>query len=79
MILPTHVDIRQARQEIGLSEKQCAKLVLVTETTWQRWESSPSNDEHRQISCAAWESFLIQTHMLRPSESCWRVQERDLE
>jgi transcriptional regulator with XRE-family HTH domain len=69
MILPTPDEIRRAREEVGLTERQAAKLVHVSPNAWQRYEASTTSEHYLLIPGAAWELFLLRTEKLRPASS----------
>ena len=73
MTLPTPDDVRGARTEAGLTQKQAARLVHATESAWRSWETHSSSDSYRQISGAHWELFLIHTDRLRAPDSMYRL------
>lgn len=76
MILPTHLEVKEARQEVGLSQVQAARLVHVTENTWQRYETPVESDQYVQISGSNWELFLIKTNRMRHGDSKYRVRDQ---
>ncbi len=49
-------EIRKKRQELNLSQADCARIVHVSERSWRRWEVGD-----RKMPQAAWELFLIKT------------------
>ena len=53
---PTPKDIKQARQDAGLSQSQAAKLINVETQTWQKWEYGTNKMHH-----AFWELFNTKT------------------
>lgn len=69
MILPTPDEIRRAREEVGLTERQAAKLVHVSPNAWQQYEMPATTQEYLLIPGAAWELFLLRTEQLRPDGS----------
>jgi len=76
MILPTHLEVKEARREVGLSQKQAAAVIHVSENTWQRYETPPESDQWVQISGANWELFLIKTNRMRHGDSKYRVRDQ---
>ena len=65
-------EVRQARLELHMSQAEAAQIVGVPESKWQQWETNPMFSSYELISLAEWNSFLIQTHKLRPTDSIWR-------
>jgi len=65
-------EVRQARLELYMSQAEAAEIVGVPESKWQQWETNPMFSSYELISLAEWESFLAQTHKLRPADSIWR-------
>jgi DNA-binding transcriptional regulator YiaG len=59
--LPTPVEIRTARIESGLKQRECAALVGVTLRSWQQWEEG-----RRRISATAWDLWQIKTKAKKP-------------
>ena len=53
---PTPQEIKQARLNAGLTQKQCADMVHVNIRSWQKWEGG-----ERPMNLAAWELFLIKS------------------
>jgi DNA (cytosine-5)-methyltransferase 1 len=51
---PTPQQIKQARKEAGLTQKQAGELVHVEVRTWQKWEYG-----ERPMSAAVWELFNL--------------------
>jgi len=51
---PKQNEMKEIREEFGLTQKQAGALVHVTDGAWTRWESGD-----RKIKLAAWELFLI--------------------
>jgi len=58
---PTPADIRAARVQLGLTQREAAQLVHATEKAWARWELSPDCDEHRAMHAGLWELFQLKT------------------
>lgn len=62
---PTPGEIRQARQQAGLTQAQAAQLVSAAQNqpyrTWQGYEVDAGKPGHRAIPLAAWELFLLLT------------------
>ncbi|MGR9108715.1 MAG: hypothetical protein ACU843_17490 [Gammaproteobacteria bacterium] len=56
---PTPEEIKQARLNAGLSAREAAKIVDVTQLTWQRWEGQSSRTT--AIPAPHWELFLLRT------------------
>ena len=69
MILPTAQEVRLARRETGLTQRQAGKMVHSGARTWRKWETSPSKDDNRQMPAAVWDLFLIKSRRLRPAQS----------
>ena len=53
---PTPADVKSARIEAGLTQKQAAELIHKKLLAWQRYESGD-----RAMDAAYWELFLIKT------------------
>lgn len=53
---PIPEEIKQARMDAGLVQKQAADLVHSDLRSWQRWEAGD-----RQMHPSMWELFLIKT------------------
>lgn len=53
---PTPEEVKAARIEAGLKQREAADLVHVTLRAWQTWEEGS-----RAISLTAWELFKIKT------------------
>jgi len=64
---PTSAEIRQAREQSGLTQKEAASLVSSAEKagykTWAGYETEPgqTKSNHRAIPLAVWELFLLLT------------------
>lgn len=56
---PSPDEIRGAREDSGLSQRDAAKLIYCTERAWQDWES-----EARRMHPAFWELFRIKLRTL---------------
>lgn len=52
-------ELRQAREEAGLSPKEAASLLEVSEVTQRRWEGQSGRGT--TIPFAYWEFFLLKT------------------
>ena len=63
--------IESARKEAGLTTKEAADLVSVTEVTWQRWEGQTSRST--EIPYAHWNLFLL----LIDRHPVYRLVEKD--
>lgn len=74
MILPTPQEVRAARLEAGLTQKQAGRIVHMTATSWGRFEALPSLASFRQISETTWDLFLLRTLSRRPKSSRFRVR-----
>ena len=61
---PTPEDIRQAREQAGLTQKQAAELVSTAQTagykTWAGYETTEGINR-REIPRGIWELFLLLT------------------
>lgn len=55
--MPTPTDIRNARLDAGLTQRQAAELVYVTERQWRNYESNAST----AMPMGYWELFRIKT------------------
>lgn len=53
---PTPEQVRQAREELALTQTQAAALVHRTLSAWQRWEYG-----ERAMPVGTWELFLHKT------------------
>lgn len=69
MILPAAEEVRSARVEAGLTQRQAGKMVHTGQKTWAKWETASTKKDNRQIPGAIWELFLIKSLRLRPSKS----------
>ena len=58
---PTPSDIRAARQSLGLSQSEAARLCLVSTRAWIKWESG-----ERAVSAPAWALFRLVTGLDAP-------------
>lgn len=56
--IPSHEEIRSAREAAGLTQTQAAELVHSKLRTWQQWEAG-DNRMHPGL----WELFMIKTGM----------------
>lgn len=56
-------EIRAARKQAGLSNREAAQLVHVNERTWRRWEAGA-----RQMPANAWELFRIKLKQIRQQD-----------
>ena len=53
---PTPAQVKQARANAGLTQKQAAEVIYKKILAWQRYESGD-----REMDAAYWELFLIKT------------------
>lgn len=53
---PTPEQIRQKREQIGLSQTKAAELIHESMRNWQNWEAGKA-----PMKLAFWELFLIKT------------------
>lgn len=49
-------DIKEARESLGLKQRECAAICRVALRTWQAWEYGT-----RTMPAAAWELFNLKT------------------
>lgn len=61
---PSPAEIRQAREEAGLTQAQAAELIHATLRTWQNWEMPADTIEHRRMHAGLFE--LFQAKLERP-------------
>ncbi|MDR3352761.1 MAG: helix-turn-helix domain-containing protein [Zoogloeaceae bacterium] len=61
MTQPTPQQIREARQQAGLSQEAAADLVCVSRRAWQFWEAG-----QRSMSETTWELFCLKTQQNKP-------------
>lgn len=63
---PSPEEVREARERAGLTQTQAAGLVSPATAagykTWSGYEQPVGTRNHRAISLAAWELFLLLTH-----------------
>lgn len=52
--MPTSKEIKQAREDAGLTVAEAASLIYKTERTWYRWEQG-----ERNMDRAFWEFFKL--------------------
>jgi DNA-binding transcriptional regulator YiaG len=52
--IPSPAEVRQARIESGLTQRECADLVCSAPTTWQAWEQG-----NNAMPAGLWKLFLI--------------------
>lgn len=60
---PTPQEIKQAREQAGLTQTEAAVMVGRTLPTWQRWEYG------KPVDMACWENFLAKTKSARKKNS----------
>lgn len=60
---PTHIEIKQTREQAGLTQSQAADLIHKGLRTWQGWEASEGSPGHRKMDPAFWELFIIKITM----------------
>lgn len=60
MSIPTGQQLKQARQEAGLTQEQAARMVWKTLNCWQKWEAG-----QRPVCPACWELFGIKSKRKR--------------
>jgi DNA-binding transcriptional regulator YiaG len=53
---PTEEEIRQAREDAGLSQPAAAALIYSTKRTWQDWEAGIA-----KMHPGLWELFLLKS------------------
>lgn len=60
---PTPDEVRQVRENVGLTQEQAAKLVSTAKTaaykTWAGYETPKVHTNHRAIPLSTWELFLL--------------------
>lgn len=56
---PTPTEIKQARLDAGLTQKQASELIYKNIRTWQQWEKGD-----REMDAAFFELFKIKTSMI---------------
>jgi DNA-binding transcriptional regulator YiaG len=59
MNCPTPEQIKQARENAGLTQTQAATLIYKGLRTWQGWEASEGEKGHRKMDAAFWELFML--------------------
>lgn len=64
-IPPSPDEIRQAREDAGLSQTKAGELVHVACRTWQQWEAQPEIKSHQKMHPAFWELFNLKTKKLK--------------
>lgn len=55
---PVSPQVREIREIAGHTQAEAAKLVHVTLTSWQRYETAAGIDSHRKMPAAAWHLYL---------------------
>jgi DNA-binding XRE family transcriptional regulator len=61
---PSPTQIRQAREDAGLTLEQAGELVHTSWRTWQNWEADAKMPEHRRMHPATWELAQIKLKAL---------------
>lgn len=56
---PKPDEIKQAREQAGLTQTQAALLIHKGLRTWQGWETPEGCSGHRKMDPAFWELFKI--------------------
>jgi putative transcriptional regulator len=56
---PTPEQIKQARENAGLTQTQAATLIYKGLRTWQGWEAAEGEKGHRKMDAAFWELFKL--------------------
>lgn len=63
---PSPSEVRQARENAGLTQSQAAELVSAAKTaaykTWAGYETPEGQGNHRLIPLSTWELFLLLTN-----------------
>lgn len=59
MTIPTPLEIKQSRTDVGLTQTQAAELIYKNIRTWQQWEKGD-----REMDAAFFELFKIKSSML---------------
>lgn len=62
---PTPDEIRAAREALGLTQTEAARVVYASLKAWQNWEAPKGSPEHRPMHPAFWELFQIKTESRR--------------
>lgn len=58
-LLPTPVEIRAAREGVGLTQSAAAEMTRVGLRTWQQWEAGD-----RRMSLTAWDLFRVRARLI---------------
>jgi putative transcriptional regulator len=56
---PPPAQIKEAREQAGLTQTQAANLIYKGLRTWQGWETPVGKKGHRKMDAAFWELFNI--------------------
>lgn len=60
---PSSKQIKQTREQSGLTQTQAAALIYKGLRTWQGWETQEGSPGHRKMDPAFWELFKIKITM----------------
>lgn len=60
---PSPAQIKQAREQAGLTQTQAAEMIYKGLRTWQGWETAEGLPGHRKMDLAFWELFRIKITM----------------
>lgn len=58
--MPTHKEVKEAREQAGLTQSEAGKVVQVSARAWQNWELKVNN-----MPPGLWELFLLKTKSAR--------------
>lgn len=60
---PSPEEVKAARAEAGLTQKEAAALVYISEITWRCFEAPSESSRYSQPQPALWELFLNKRFM----------------
>lgn len=60
---PSPEEIRAAREALGLTQTEAARVVYGTLRAWQNWEAPKGSPDHRPMHPGLWELFRIKTRI----------------
>lgn len=69
--IPKRVDIIAARQTLGLSQPECAKIIHTSTRSWQQWEWG-----EREMKPRDWELFCLLTQSAEARAALLRLKLR---
>jgi transcriptional regulator with XRE-family HTH domain len=58
---PTPGELKEARERLGLTQTEAARLTRTALRTWQHWEQPEDQIGHRRMPAALWELFIAKT------------------